>query len=113
MRFTLLSLSGLALVATAGCADQQITNLRNPTSRSSHWDTHCDATAGGPCATGRMTGGGNTVTVGDGIQVTKGLELHCDIKLSNNLEINWPGGHNWHLKKPITYAECVDQPNID
>jgi hypothetical protein len=61
---------------------------------------------------GRMTGGGNTVTVGD-VKVTKGLELHCDITLSNNLEINWPGGNNWHLTKPIETADCVDDPSIN
>jgi hypothetical protein len=63
------------------------------------------------CATGRMTGGGATVTIGVA-KITKGLTLHCDITLSNNLEINW-GGHAWHLDKPITSATCIDDPNVD
>jgi hypothetical protein len=60
---------------------------------------------------GRMTGGGSNVTIGD-VKITKGFTLHCDIVLSNNLEINWPG-HQWHLSKPISTAECVDDPSID
>lgn len=61
---------------------------------------------------GRMTGGGNSVTIND-VKVTKGLTLHCDITLSNNLEVNWPGGNNWHLTKPIETADCVDDPTIN
>jgi len=64
-------------------------------------------------ADGRMTGGGNTITVADGVKITKGFTLHCDILLSNNLEINWPGGNNWHLTKPIESATCVDDPAIN
>jgi hypothetical protein len=60
---------------------------------------------------GRFTGGGNQITVGD-VNLTKGFTLHCDITLSNNLEINWPG-HKWHLTKPITNATCTDEPNVD
>jgi hypothetical protein len=64
-----------------------------------------------PFVSGRMTGGGNQVRV-DGVRVTRGFTIHCDIKLSNNLEINWPGGNKWHLNKPITSAECIDDPNV-
>jgi hypothetical protein len=59
---------------------------------------------------GRMTGGGQQIAVG-GATVSKGLTLHCDITLSNNLEINW-GGNSWHLDKPIATANCVDDPSI-
>ena len=62
-------------------------------------------------ALGRMTGGGGQIIIGD-VQVTKGLTLHCDITLSNNLEINWPD-NKWHLDKPITSAECIDDPAVD
>ncbi len=61
-----------------------------------------------PTALGRMTGGGNPKING----VNLGLTLHCDITLSNNLEINWAGG-NWHLDKPISTALCVDDPQYD
>jgi hypothetical protein len=61
---------------------------------------------------GRMTGGGAKVLNNAGLPVTFGLTLHCDILLSNNLEINWDGGNNWHLDKPITFAACSDNPNI-
>lgn len=59
-------------------------------------------------ADGRMTGGGNPKIDG----VNFGLTLHCDITLSNNLEINWDGG-NWHLSKPIDSAVCIDDVAID
>jgi hypothetical protein len=60
---------------------------------------------------GRMTGGGGSITLGD-VSVSKGLTLHCDITLSNNLEINW-AGNRWHLDKPISSANCVDDPAVD
>lgn len=60
---------------------------------------------------GRMTGGGGQVTIGD-VYVTRGFTLHCDITLSNNLEINWPG-NKWHLDKPLTSADCVDDPAFE
>lgn len=60
---------------------------------------------------GRMTGGGGQLTIGD-VYVTRGFTLHCDITLSNNLEVNWPG-NKWHLDKPIEYAECTDQPDVN
>jgi hypothetical protein len=59
---------------------------------------------------GRMTGGGGQVTIGD-VYITRGFTIHCDILLSNNLEINWPG-NKWHLDKPLTAANCVDDPAI-
>ena len=60
---------------------------------------------------GRMTGGGSNIDVGIG-RITKGLTIHCDITLSNNIEINWPG-HKWHLDKPIDSAECILDPQYD
>jgi hypothetical protein len=62
-------------------------------------------------AIGRMTGGGGQVTIGD-VFVSRGLTLHCDITLSNNLEINW-AGNRWHLDKPITSASCIDDPAVN
>lgn len=60
---------------------------------------------------GRMTGGGGKVVSAAGADVTFGFTLHCDITLSNNLEINW-AGNSWHLDKPITSARCEDDPAI-
>jgi hypothetical protein len=59
---------------------------------------------------GRFTGGGNQVTVG-GAKVTRGLTIHCDKLLSNNLEVNWPG-HKFHMLEHVTTVECSDDPNI-
>lgn len=59
---------------------------------------------------GRMTGGGVKATNDAGDPVTFGVEIHCDITLSNNIEINWPG-HKWHLTKPITDSDCENVDN--
>jgi hypothetical protein len=63
-----------------------------------------------PVGEGRMTGGGFSVDAG--FRVTGGFTIHCDITLSNNIEINWQG-NKWHLTKPITSAICLDDPNVD
>lgn len=60
---------------------------------------------------GRFTGGAKNITAG-GVSITKGFTLHCDIVLSNNLEINWTGGNNWHTDKPFASAVCTDDPTI-
>ena len=57
---------------------------------------------------GRMTGGGGQIIIGD-VFVSRGLTIHCDIVLSNNLEINWPG-NQWHIDKPLDSATCIDDP---
>lgn len=59
---------------------------------------------------GRLTGGGVKAAGSNGETVTMGMTLHCDILLSNNLEVNWQG-HKWHLTKPITSASCSNQQN--
>lgn len=71
--------------------------------------------SGGDCAAGqgRMTGGGHQLRV-DGVRITRGLTIHCDVRLSNNLEINWPGGNHWHLEKEsLTSILCIDDPAYD
>ena len=62
---------------------------------------------------GRMTGGGKIKD--DGIWVKTSFTVHCDITLSNNIQINWKdqGKNKWHITKPITSATCIDRPNID
>jgi len=67
--------------------------------------TDCGTTPG----TGRFTGGGKQIDVG-GLSITKGLTIHCDLLLSNNLEINWKG-HQFHMLVH-TSAICSDDPNI-
>lgn len=63
-------------------------------------------------AVGRMTGGGRQIEIGD-VSVSRGFTIHCDIVLSNNLEINWTGGNMWHLDKPLTSAICLDDGVLD
>jgi hypothetical protein len=62
--------------------------------------------------TGRFTGGGNVVIPG-GYKLTKGFTIHCDLLLSNNLQINWRKGKgNFHLGEHLTTVECSDDPAI-
>jgi len=63
-----------------------------------------------PLVDGRMTGGGKQIQVGVA-NITRGFTVHCDITLSNNIEINWEG-YSWHLDKPIDTAQCFDDPAI-
>jgi hypothetical protein len=63
-----------------------------------------------PLASGRMTGG-YRFRVG-GAWVRGGFTIHCDIALSNNIQIRW-GRNRWHLSKPITSAICIDDPDIE
>lgn len=61
--------------------------------------------------TGRFTGGGNQVEVADA-KVTRGLTIHCDLLLSNNLEVNW-GGNHFHMLEHLSTVACTDSPDID
>ena len=60
-------------------------------------------TDGTPCATatGRFTGGGFQINDAGGVEVkvTRGFTIHCDNLLTNNLEVNWGGGNNFHMDK--------------
>jgi len=65
-----------------------------------------------PRGVGRMTGGGQQFDI-NGVRISRGLTLHCDIALSNNLEINWPGSNgtnNFHITRPLTSAVCILDP---
>jgi hypothetical protein len=64
------------------------------------------------CSTGigRFTGGGKDVGA-DGVTITKGFEVDCDLKQpSNNLEINWTGGNHFHMENFYS-AVCTLQGN--
>jgi hypothetical protein len=61
-------------------------------------------------ANGRFTGGGNQVRIGEA-RVTRGLTIHCDLLLSNNLEVNW-GGDHFHMTEHLTTVECSDHDDI-
>ena len=114
---------GLVMLVSAAAASCTSTEVTAPLVASSASATF--AMGGGPpsdpCAdpkkqecilTGRFTGGGGQlVTIGQ-IYVTRGFTLHCDILLSNNLEINWPG-NKWHTDKPFTAVACLDDPAIN
>ncbi len=59
---------------------------------------------------GRFTGGGHQIRV-DNVRVTRGLTIHCDLLLSNNLEINWQG-NRFHTEEHLITVECSDDPAI-
>jgi hypothetical protein len=63
-----------------------------------------------PTIPGRMTGGGSVFTIGD-VRVTRGFQIHCDLREPNNLEVNWPG-NRFHTTE-LTSALCTDSPAID
>jgi len=65
-----------------------------------------------PSATGegRFTGGGWQLRVDDA-RIRRGLTIHCDLQLSNNLEVNWPG-HRFHMTEHLETVACTDDPNI-
>ena len=48
--------------------------------------------------------------IGD-VRVTRGLTIHCDLKLSNNLEVNW-GGNQFHMTEHLETVACTDDPAI-
>ena len=64
---------------------------------------------------GRFTGGG-TLDLANGISVSNGLTLHCDLLLSNNLEVNWKDlqgdAHKFHLEDHFQTIACTDAPSI-
>lgn len=96
--------------SAASSASSGATFSPNPT------EDPCLTTAGfatnpetSPCD-GRFTGGG--FQIGE-VKVTRGFTLHCDALLSNNFEVNWPDGNNFHIDKNPTNVVCqlIDDPN--
>ena len=81
-------------------------------------ETVCLATVDDPCVppptvNGRFTGGGFQFDEND-VKVTRGFTLHCDQILSNNFEVNWAGGNQFHIDKNPTTVRCTregDAPN--
>ena len=60
---------------------------------------------------GRFTGGGHQIRIADQVRVTRGLTIHCDLLLSNNLQINWLG-NKFHMTEHLQTVSCTDDPNI-
>lgn len=61
---------------------------------------------------GRFTGGGRQIRLSDGARITRGLTIHCDLLLSNNLQVNWQGGNKFHMTEHLQTVACTDDPNI-
>jgi hypothetical protein len=59
---------------------------------------------------GRFTGGGHQIRIG-AARVTRGLTIHCDLLLSNNLEVNW-NGDSFHMLEHLETVACTDDPAI-
>lgn len=74
-----------------------------PVTVQGYWTVLCE---------GRMTGGGSVLSKEYG-RVTHGFELHCDVtQPPNNLQVNWGKGNRFHLTE-LTWAACLDRPDID
>jgi len=88
----------LGVVTAPGATAQDLSHYCNP--------------PGASTALARITGGGWRVTGSDGVDVRSsgGFTLHCDITLSNNLQINWGQGNKWHINKFVDAAFCKDDP---
>ena len=61
---------------------------------------------------GRFTGGGRQIRLSDGVRITRGLTIHCDLLLSNNLQVNWPNGNKFHMTEHLETVACTDDPAI-
>jgi hypothetical protein len=59
--------------------------------------------------TGRFTGG--ALILAGGARFTGGLSIHCDLRLSNNLEVNWQR-NRFHMTEHLTTVACSDDPGI-
>jgi hypothetical protein len=59
---------------------------------------------------GRFTGGGHQLRV-DNARITRGLTVHCDLLLSNNLQVNWPA-NKFHMTEHLETVMCTDDPFI-
>jgi hypothetical protein len=64
---------------------------------------------------GRFTGGSQT-ELASGLKISNGLTIHCDLLLSNNLEINWKDAndnqHSFHMTEHLTTVSCTDSASI-
>ena len=61
-----------------------------------------------PPLDGRFTGGG--FQIGE-VKVTRGFTIHCDNLLTNNLEVNWGGGNNFHMDKNSLVNVVCSRPD--
>ncbi len=61
-----------------------------------------------PSLNGRFTGGGFQIAE---VKVTRGFTIHRDNRLTNNLEVNWAGGNNFHMTKNSLTSVVCSRPN--
>src|SRR4051812_8121646 len=66
MRLRILSCLGVAVATVVtSCAQQELAGPRSATRASGHrWENVCNPTTDAACASGRMTGGGSSISVG-------------------------------------------------
>jgi hypothetical protein len=93
--------------SVAALSGRGATNLEDPCGPEGQECPPPPDTCGGPelpeCPSGRFTGGGFQINT---VKVTRGFTLHCDELLSNNFEVNWPDGNNFHIDKNPSVVEC-------
>ena len=107
-------LAGVALAGTfafvAACSGPS--SSLNPTSPSATASEAAGANfnpnpAEEPPLNGRFTGGGFQIA---DVKVTRGFTIHCDNLLTNNLEVNWAGGNNFHMEKNTLTSVVCSRP---
>ena len=65
----------------------------------------------GACENCRWTGGGSIISA-EGLRVTHGFEIHCNVNQHpNNIQVNWEGNH-FHIKD-LEYVYCNNYPELD
>ena len=114
-----LSLAGI-LAVTSACSGPS--SLMSPTGPSAVVNSAAAATAVNfspnpeptppeeppPSLDGRFTGGGFQIGA---VRVTRGFTIHCDNLLTNNLEVNWPDGNNFHMEKNTLTSVVCSRPD--
>jgi hypothetical protein len=112
--FGLVGLAAAALsAACAGSPSNSLspagpTALSPQTSSADPWSGRPDEPPPPVVLKGRFTGGG--FQIGD-VRVTRGFTIHCDLLLSNNLQVNW-GGNQFHMNEHTTTVECSDNEEL-
>jgi len=99
-----------ASLLVVGCESEQAN--QSPSTQGQTFDKGLSPTSTDTLtpSCGRMTGGGSVFRI-DGARVTRGFEIHCDLREPNNIEVNWPGGNKFHMTA-LTSAQCTDDPLI-
>lgn len=112
-----LSLAGMFAVTAACSGPSSLLTQTGPSALASSAGAAAGATFSPnpteeppppPPLNGRFTGGGFQIGA---VKVTRGFTIHCDNLLTNNLEVNWPDGNNFHMSKNTLTSVVCSRPD--